>query len=70
MSTAGIQAFQTVQGDAGSARRPLPAIQIHPGRYGFMQPQHEGYDDMLSRAVHGQTLAFLAAQLAPPVPAA
>ncbi len=70
MSTAGIQAFQACQSDPGRSDRPLPTIQIHPGRYGFMQPQHEGHDAALSRAVHAQTLDFLASQLAPPVPAA
>ncbi len=69
MSTPGIQAFQAAQGDAG-AGRPLPTVRIHPGRYGFMQPQHEGYDAHLFRTVHAQTLEFLAAQLRAPVPAA
>ncbi len=64
MSPPGIQAFQSVQ----AAQSPAAAgrgteVQVHPGRYGFMQPQHNGHDEALARQVQTRTLAFLAREL-------
>jgi carboxymethylenebutenolidase len=60
MAPQGIQAFATFQ----AAHSPAAAgrgteVHVHPGRYGFMQPQHTGHDESLARQVQARTLAYL-----------
>ncbi len=66
MAPAGIEAFQAAHRSAhrsahGSERASARAVEIrlHAGRYGFMQPQHTGYDAALALRVQAQTLGFL-----------
>jgi hypothetical protein len=65
MAPAGIEAFQAAHRSAhGSERGSARAVEIrlHAGRYGFMQPQHTGYDAVLALRVQAQTLGFLQQQ--------
>jgi len=62
MSPAGIEAFQAAH-PAKPGEKADVAVQVHAGRYGFMQPQHQGYDANLARQVQAGTLEFLQRQL-------
>ena len=58
MAPAGIEAFQAAH-RSELARARAVEIRVHTGRYGFMQPQHTGYDAALALRVQAQTLGFL-----------
>lgn len=62
MAAAGIEAFRAARRPAGGNTQGVD-IRVHPGRYGFMQPQHTGYDAVLALRVQEQTLDFLQQQL-------
>jgi len=58
MAPAGIEAFQAAH-RSELARARAVEIRVHTGRYGFIQPQHTGYDAALALRVQAQTLGFL-----------
>jgi len=58
MAPASIEAFRAVHPQADGDRRGVE-VRVHSGHYGFMQPQHNGYEAALAQKVQGQTLAFL-----------
>ena len=58
MAPAGIQAFQAAHRSELAGARAVE-IRVHTGRYGFMQPEHTGYDGALALRVQAQTSGFL-----------
>ncbi len=62
MSATDVAAFVAGPGAAGPGS--AVACQLHPARYGFMQPGHGGYDEAVAQRAHAQTLDFLATRLA------
>jgi carboxymethylenebutenolidase len=68
VSSQGLQTFRTRHSADAIDAPSMTSVRIHPGRYGFMQPQHEAFDLALSDQVHSETLEFLARHLqGPPV---
>jgi carboxymethylenebutenolidase len=65
MSLEGQQAFREMQATArrAASHGPAPEVIEHPARYGFLQPQHEGYDAAVALTAQTQALQFLARHL-------
>lgn len=66
VSAEGVQAFRQAHSPGGPEHLPNLAIRIQPGRYGFMQVDHDAYDPLLTAQVQGETLEFLSRHLQGP----